>query len=1017
MQIQREKLEKNTHYIGTGNTLSRFFLLHESINKHWPLILCVGDVASKNIYQKLAQVWSIPQRSLTRWYDVSSLLSEKKSLYIIDTTEGESYIQSRLTLTLKSQESQDINSTIQQLSELWYEFSEYQKPWTYRRMGDTLHIREFSGYCSYILSYWGDTIESIQLQDLSWEIVQNTQEVSTIILWSSWSILSNTGEQTLFCYLQEKKYTLVFDQLEFYSGYRQLVEKSENYISFDILWDTQKKSIDIQRQDLQIGTLEEFKNILTQKSVQIYIYTKHLKLIQDFLVHNSITWVSVYNVYIPSMKSFYKTGKGWYSIICDDIINKIFIRKRLKRKLSEDIDLLLKIQKWDYVIHIDHGVGVFQEIVKKQLWNIEKEYVEIHYKDKDKLFVPITEVGRISKYVGVENPKLTALSGKLWEKKISKIQEDIQKIAEELLQTYAERKLRKTPAYIHDIEKTQEFQSTFPYSYTPCQSDAIADILADMWKDTIMDRLLVGDVGFWKTEVAFQALYNTVQNKKQAVFIAPLVVLAYEHYEKALERFLDFGINIEIMTRLESTKNITRVKKWLADGSIDIVIGTHKILGKDIIFRDLWLIVIDEEHKFWVKDKEKIQMLKTDVDVLCLSATPIPRSLNMALSGIRDISLLKTPPAGRKNIETIISPYDQKVILDAGAKEFSRGGQIFFVHNRVVNLEVYKKMLEKLFPKKRVIITHGQLPGDELENRIIAFKHKKYDILLSTTVIENGIDFSNVNTIFINECQNFGISQLHQLRWRVGRSDKKWYCYLLYKKDTLSNENAKRLQTLVNYNYLWSGFELAMKDLEIRGWGDILGIRQSGQVQEIGITLFLKMLEEKIQELKEEGSKKHKKGPISSIDLQISAMIPDSFFQSETDKIQFYREIESISNLEELKNIKKDFMELHSSIPKETKNFFDILRAKIQGQFYSIQSIKRIWVNYQIDFSRDIKLEQLKSFLKLDVEVRFCVVDIKRIRASTKLFENDIKFLQYILDMFEKNIWNPKIKIKSRNIS
>lgn len=393
--------------------------------------------------------------------------------------------------------------------------------------------------------------------------------------------------------------------------------------------------------------------------------------------------------------------------------------------------------------------------------------MEIHYRENEKLFVPITEVGRVSKYVGDENPKLTPLGGKIWEKKIAKIREDIQIIAEEILETFAKRKLENVEAFQRNTTALSEFQSHFPYIYTDDQEQAIQDIYTDLEKNIPMERLLVGDVGFGKTEVAFNALFHAWTNKKQAILLSPLVVLAYEHYDKAIERFAEFDIEIEIVSRITTAKQFTQIQKRLSEGKIDILIGTHRVLSEKLKFRNLGLIVIDEEHKFGVKDKEKIKSLRHNVHVLSLSATPIPRSLNMALSGIREISMLRQAPEGRKNIETLVSRFDESLIQEAGKREFERGGQIFFIHNRIENIHVYEKILKKVFPSKKIIITHGRLDGNELEERILDFKHKKYDILLSTTVIENGIDFSNVNTIFINEAQGFGISQIHQLRGRV----------------------------------------------------------------------------------------------------------------------------------------------------------------------------------------------------------------------------------------------------------
>lgn len=928
------------------------------------------------------------------------------------------------SLSLKKSAPGGMYNHITTLWELWYNFSEHATKWSYKRYWDILSIRDHSGINTYTISYWGEEIESIEVAQYFEDICIWKHLRESIHIGSPDSLLSQdwlTQESPLYEILAQHHISIIFDTVEFHNDYRKYMSLFSESICFEILGNWWQKSISLELEPLEITTLELLKQTLETASTHRIIYTKNIKLVRDFLEYNSISGVILEEVSTHILKSFEQKSSLTQDqkplrVICDDIISTVFTRKRVKRKLSQDIDLLLKIKKGDYVIHIDHGIGVFHEIVTKDFWNVSKEYVELHYKENDKLFVPITEVSRISKYVGKEHPNLTPLSWKIWEKKIAKIREDIQHIAEELLTNFAKRKLRTWVSYVQDTKKIETFQAAFPYTYTSCQQNAIEEIFADMKKNTVMDRLLVWDVGFWKTEIAFNAMYNALTNGRQVAFIAPLIVLAYEHFEKALERFETAGFSIEIVTRMESQKNITRIKKWLQNGSIHLVIWTHRLLWKWISFKDLGLIVIDEEHKFWVQDKEKIKQLRQEVDVLSMSATPIPRSLNLALSGIRDISVLKTPPAWRKNIETYISPYEEKIIQDAGNKELKRGWQIFFVHNRVRNIEIYKKNIQKLFPKRKIVVTHGQLPGDELENRIMDFKMKKYDILLSTTVIENGIDFSNVNTIFINECQSFGISQLHQLRGRVGRSDKKWYCYLLYKKDTLSNESAKRLHTVVNYSYLWAGFELAMKDLEVRWWWDILGIRQSGQTQEIGVSLFLKMLEEKIEELKMEQKQgtPQKKKTFPTIDLQISAKVPDEYFQSETDKIQFYREIESLESLEDLNSMIEWFTNIHTTPSKEMYSLFDILKTKILSTSHNIISMKSVGINYQIDFHETTSLEQLKDFLRLDKNVSFHVVDVKRVRAWKKLFENDEKFLQYVLGMFEKKVWNPKIKLKKK---
>jgi len=479
-----------------------------------------------------------------------------------------------------------------------------------------------------------------------------------------------------------------------------------------------------------------------------------------------------------------------------------------------------------------------------------------------------------------------------------------------------------------------------------------------------------------------------------------------------------------VVTRMESASKIEKVLAWLRSWEIHLVIWTHKLLSDKIIYKDLWLLIVDEEHKFWVSDKEKIKEFKTTIDSLAMSATPIPRSLNMALSNLRQISILKTPPFGRQDIDTIINRFSESIVQWAWELEFGRNGQMFFVHNRVSSIENIKTVLKNIFPEKKIIITHGQLPWNELEKRIIDFKNKKYDILLSTTVIENWIDFSNVNTIIINNAEQFWLSQIHQLRWRVWRSDKKWYCHLLYKQENIKPETAKRLKTVVEHSYVWAWFELAMKDLEIRGWWDLLGFRQSGQSSSIWINLYLKIIEEKILELQEnnplltystdkEATNNLLKNRIETkIDIDIPVFIPDNFFGSELDKINFYREIELISDLDELGEIKKDLYSNNSEIEQSTSNLFNLLELKLLSGKYLITNIKKIWINFQIDFHKNLKLEELKKFLDLDKQVKFKVISAIRLRSEVKNFANNKNFIEYMLSLFKRSNLNNKIKLK-----
>jgi len=1004
-------IQKNTSYTHGWELLSRFLFLDawHSLN---PLIHIVNDTTIQGKYKKIA---SELKKEYRRYCSLQDLYEfENFEIWILSCTleniDTVIYYQDTipLMLTLWQEISQD--TLISELIDKNYSFHEHGIAHSYQKSWDSIIIQVWDNEIR--ISFWWDEIDGLY---------RNGEACSEYHIYSLQISPENSTQQsfTFKGILWEKKCFCMLDTLEFHHDYEDICHNLHSS-SINILpQNIHDTHIKLPIDGFQIENLEDFKDILSNRKNYIpHIFTKFQSTIENFLQENKLWHIPVRTAQTHLFKSFQvKTDKQDIVYICDDIIGKIFVKRRSKKSLSADMDLLLKIAPGDHVVHIDHGVGVFQWIIKKDLTWYSKEYLEIHYKDDGKLFVPIAEIKRISKYVGSENPPLTPLSGKVWEKKMTKIREDIREIAENILQNFAERKLRSGKSCILDSKSIDVFQSSFPYSYTPDQSEAIQDIFGDMSSDKNMDRLIVGDVWFWKTEVACNAAYLSYINKKQILFLSPLVVLAHEHYSSTLKRFEASGMKIAVLTRLQSIKEANKAMKDFANGEIDMLVGTHKLLSEKLTHKNLWLLIVDEEHKFWVVDKERIKNLKQDIDILSLSATPIPRSLNLALSGVRDISLLKTPPTGRKSIETSVLEFNEQVILNAGKREFERNGQIFFVHNRLANIEVIKRQLESLFPRKRVIIGHGQLQWDELEDRILAFKEKKYDILLSTTVIENGIDFSNVNTIFINECQSFWISQIHQLRGRVWRSEKQWYCYLLYRKNHMWDEAAKRIQTIVDYSYLWAWFELAMKDLEIRWWWDILGIKQSGQSKEIGVSLFLKMLEEKINELKEVQNTKtkiQKKLHKTQIDLALTLSISEDYFMNDVDRIHFYRELELVQDISELQSIWNQFFPDNSTIPHESSLFFQVLQCQILAAEYQLKHIKRQGNYYSLDFHTDATIEDLKKVLAQDKEVKFQVLWSMKLRANTKEFANDEIFLKYLLRLFQWTIWNPKIRLKKK---
>lgn len=1030
------------HYLNTWNIFSRSLLIKEYLTSPFHLAKGkgLGDGLIKNSLiitkdeniKKYLKIFTYLNSPVTEITCLSQLLDFAKNdtwNFIVNydlfftKLPNNWELENKYSITLEKDKPCEIDELLKKLNDFGYKFKEYLEGGDYKKTWDTLSIKLKNKKETIIISFWWDCVESIFIEN--WI---NSKNVDKINIWKieelNFFSLENNFNKELLELLKQKN--LILDNIDILDWAWSFLDL-ENSLFLDILKNANINQTNLDITDLFIDNLENLVKVLKSEK-KVKIYTKNERTIQTFLEYNNIENIEIHKTDLTILKSF-KSSKE--IVICDDNLSKIFVKKRVKKSLSENIHLLLQIKPWDFVVHIDHWIWVFEWIIWKEIGKLKKEYLEIHYKWWDKLFVPITEVRRVSKYIWNENPTLTGLSTKEWSKKLEKVWEDVQKVAEELLEIYAARKISKGFAFRYFDWEMTKFARTFDYEYTPDQANAVEEIIEDMSRETPMERILVWDVWFGKTEVAFNAVYNAFLNWKQSIIISPLVVLAYEHYNKACERFSKFPINIWLLTRFQTQSEAKIILDKLKTWKIDLIIWTHRLLWESLEYKDLWLLVIDEEHKFWVKDKEKIKEMKWNIDILSMSATPIPRSLNMALNGIRDVSILSKAPSIRKWVETFVSKFDDNVIIEAWKKEFERGWQLFFIHNRVESIDSMARYLQDLFPKRKIIVTHWQLPWHELEDRILAFKRKEYDILLSSTVIENWIDFPNVNTIIINEAYKFGISQIHQLRWRVWRSDKEGYCYLLFKKEKISEEAAKRLTTVVEYSHLWAWFELAIRDLEIRWGWDILGLKQSGLSSEVWINVYLKLLEDKIEELRikppltppyqgENSNSSLDKGRLggveTSIDLNISAYLGDDFFESELDKLNFYREIESISDIEELENLISDFKELSGQLSEENNNLFKVLEVKIVASNYKIKSIKRTWVSYEIGFIENLKIEQLKAFLDLDKDVKFIVNWLTSLKCPCNKFLDDLDFLNYLYKIMIENIKNPEkrkvIKLK-----
>ena len=621
-----------------------------------------------------------------------------------------------------------------------------------------------------------------------------------------------------------------------------------------------------------------------------------------------------------------------------DRYHRVSIRRTVEKSEQLTINDLTSFNIGDYVVHIDHGVGIFGGLVRMHddKGRIQ-EVVKITYKDNDVVFVSVHSLHKISRYRSKEGepPKINKLGSKTWQNLKNSTKAKVKDIAKDLIQLYAKRKSAKGFAFSPDTYMQQELESSFMYEDTPDQEKAVRAVKADMEDDCPMDRLVCGDVGFGKTEVAIRAAFKAVADSKQVAVLVPTTILSLQHYNTFKSRLKDFPCNIDFVSRLRTSKEISDIQQRLKNGTLDIVIGTHKLLGKGFEFKDLGLLIIDEEQKFGVTAKEKLRQMKLSVDTLTLTATPIPRTLQFSLLGARDLSIINTPPPNRIPVQTEIMLFDSDEIKNIINYELDRGGQIFFVHNRVEELQSIYDILHRLVPDMRISVAHGQMESKTLENKILEFMSGDYDMLLCTTIIENGLDIPNANTIIINQAQNIGLSDLHQLRGRVGRSNRKAFCYLIVPPLVSITDDAKRrLKAIEAFSDLGSGFNIAMQDLDIRGAGNLLGAEQSGFISDMGLETYQKILAEAMEELGVESGLGHVNDIASivvsdcTIETDQTALIPDGYINVTAEKIRIYKELDSVRDEKVLDTFKSRLEDRFGKIPQELDRLFDIVRIR-----------------------------------------------------------------------------------------
>ena len=598
----------------------------------------------------------------------------------------------------------------------------------------------------------------------------------------------------------------------------------------------------------------------------------------------------------------------------------------------------------DLVVHEQHGIGRYMGIRTLEVDNVGRDYLFIKYAGEDKLYLPVDQIDLLQRYVGGEEkpPKVYSLGGQEWTRVKNRVKASVQELARELLSLYAAREAEDGYAFSSDHNWQQEFEARFPYEETPDQLRAIQEVKADMEKSRPMDRLLCGDVGYGKTEVALRAAFKALMDGKQVAFLVPTTILAQQHYNNFLERFEGFPIKVELLSRFRSQKEQKEILKGLKAGVIDVVVGTHRLFSKDSAFKDLGLLIIDEEHRFGVRHKEKLKMLRRDVDVLSMTATPIPRTLHMALSGARDLSVIDTPPENRYPVQTYVLEYSGNMIREAIQRELNRGGQVYFVYNRVQTIEKWAAQIQELVPEARIVVAHGQMPETKLEEVMHDFLQGEYDILVSTTIVEAGLDIPNVNTMIVFDADRFGLAQLYQLRGRVGRSNRLAYCYLTYRKDkVIAGDAVKRLQAVKEFTELGSGFKIAMRDLEIRGAGNVLGPEQHGHLVSVGYELYCRLLEQAIEKMKGQKAEPEQAEQMPKIDLHVNAYLPSSYISNQQQKIELYRRIATLESKEELKEMEDELQDRYGQPQPPVENLLKYMRLRQLARSKAVENIEQ----------------------------------------------------------------------------
>lgn len=1005
-----------------------------------------------------------PEFKITRLETMNALINENKAIIITNLMGYLRYLPSKEKFN-QSKIHLKIGTSINQETLIEKLFSIGYKRETTVNMTGEIAIRGYVidifpiGHDSPIrLEFWGDEIDAIRTFNVENQLTLSKIDEVTIFP-NTETLLEKYDFQAKHRQMQyEKNITNITGYLSnpitIYNNfqnilvnYNLLLEEMENYnISIDLDKHT-KYMFDLKEiQDKHPIIFEEFNNQIN-KNAKIYakvdiapfpkepgqinerlnIYLKTNKLviicldnryqvnkIIDFLENKNLTYTSEnklfpgkINLIVKKMNSGFITDN--YIVITE---KELFDKKeensyKTKFKYGTRIKDITKLNIGDYVVHGIHGIGRYDGLKTILKNGLKKDYLTITYRDNDKLYIPVEKLDLITKYSSGDAaiPKLNKLGSHEWQKTKAKARKKAEDIAEDLLKMYATREAKKGFAFEKDGPEQIAFEKEFPYEETPDQLRVTEEIKRDMEDIKPMDRLLCGDVGYGKTEVAFRAIFKAIISGKQAAILCPTTILSSQHFQNAIERFKSFPVDIAILNRFVSPKETKETLEKLATGQIDLLIGTHRILSDDVKFKDLGLLVIDEEQRFGVKHKEKIKKYKNNIDVLTLSATPIPRTLQMSIAGIRSLSLIETPPVDRYPIQTYVLAENKQIIKDAIYKEIARNGQIFILYNQVANIETEMQTIQNLVPEAKIAIAHGQMNKNELEKVMIDFTNKKYDVLLCTTIIETGIDIESANTLIIIDADHFGLSQLYQIRGRIGRSNKIAYCYLMYSPNKILSEIAtKRLKVIKDFTELGSGFAIAMRDLSIRGAGDILGSEQAGFIDSIGIELFMQMLNEEVAKLKGEAPKEEEVKDTPPL-IDVSTSINDNFVSDEDLKIEIHKKICSINSYNSLNEVKQELEDRFGKLSEDLIIYMHEELFEQMAKELNITNIKQTKNSVEITLDKELtnKIDGETLFFETTNLSRMFRFSMKyeKLIITLDIIKLDKHFVYYLLDFLK----------------